>query len=181
MKQLSIPAFYIIVITAFFAIPSCSKKDPPILEPETTFQFNANGIEYEWNGDYNTVGYGSVLIKDTINSVYKLIGSSVNSTGGSGNYLLLSIRAADLSVNTYNITISDSVFAPGPADQVCFLFDNDIPFVSYRVGDFARISITKIHDQYYDGSFSALMTKADSTFEKLNITNGRFKNVKFLE
>ena len=60
------------------------------------------------------------------------------------------------------------------------LFDYGNGYQSTQIGDFGTVRISKIHDGYADGTFVALMTKDDSSFSKLNITNGEFTNLKIV-
>jgi len=59
-------------------------------------------------------------------------------------------------------------------------FEPSRVYYASRIGDFATITITSIHDNNRaDGNFTAELTRlSDST--SVNVTNGRFKNVKIV-
>jgi hypothetical protein len=176
-------AFYILMVAIIHGMTGCSKPDSPdpIVSLKSSFQFKANGVFYEWNSDYQATGFGSVIIKDNYNPVYLLSASPLNGGGIGGKYLILKINANSLTQNTYALTTTDPVSPAGLANHACSLFDNSNAFLSYQTGDFATVVISNIHDEYYDGTFTALLTKDDSSFQKMNITNGEFKNVKILQ
>jgi hypothetical protein len=53
-------------------------------------------------------------------------------------------------------------------------------YSDFEIGDFATITISKLHDGYADGTFLATFSASDGS-AKLNITDGVFKNVKIVK
>lgn len=164
--------FYLLLLTLVFAVSSsgCSKDEslaepqPLILKPSITF--TANGANYIWPAEYA----GILKLND---STYVL--STTRPLSIVDSAFLIMIRTDSLTEGTYKL-INTSPVTPGYGPAGC-LFDNSW-YESTDGGDFATVSVSKIHDDLFDGTFVTLMTKADSSMVKLNITNGEFKNLK---
>ena len=168
MKSIS----YLLLLTWVFALSSsgCSRDEssaepqPINLKPSITF--TANGTNYVWPAEYA----GILKLND---STYVLSATPPMSIVDSA--FLIMIRSDSLTKGTYKL-INTSPVAPGYGPAVCLLENSW--YESTDGGDFATVSVSKIHDDLFDGTFVTLVTKADSSMVKLNITNGEFKNLK---
>lgn len=163
---------------------SCSKTNiTPDITPKATISFTAGGTSYNWiqNDDPYSPAYFSIALwRSSYNGVdgYELSAddhSSVYTLNGFGLYLKM--LTSSLSPTTYTLSnpADLSPFDIGP--HSCSL--RNIFYYANTAGDFATITISKIHDGYADGTFTAKMTLSGTT-TKLNISNGIFKNVKIM-
>ena len=158
---------------------SCSKKKLSSVPP-ATFRFTALGNIIQWDGDRTSGKRGAGITKVTstglnLDSCYYL-SAIYDSTN---NLIMLRFNAPRMAIGTYTLTTTVTTTARSP-DHYCNLGSSS--WGSTTAGDFATVTITKIHDGWYaDGTFSATMTcmVGSTCMSKLVITNGEFHNVEF--
>lgn len=173
-----------IIYFAFIAsILSCT-KDSQQAAPAGTISFTVNGAFYSWSeqNDDSREDFLSMGIYSAGPDAYHF-----NATNEYSLHLHplrmvnLIIQANSLVTNTpftnTNMIANNPSGAPNQISVAnVSIYDPVHYFSGYAVGDFATVTITNIHDNRADGSFSARMTRrSDST--SINITDGVFKNV----
>jgi len=179
----------LLTMAAIFA--SCSKDSSTTPKPQqlnTTFKFTGNGTNVQWNGSSPLSAYpipeGSTIEKITSGTqTFYLLVAQPAGGGIYSPHLYLKIEASNLVSGTYPKTLSTAVNWT-VADNECIMpGGSGIYAATSEVGDFATIIITSIHDNgYADGTFTAKMTTTPiGSYDKLNITNGEFHNVKIVQ
>jgi hypothetical protein len=161
MRRFSIFLLLTIILTS-----GCSKApaDEPV-EPallKSAISFTANGTNYLWPAEHS----GILKLND---SSYVIATDAPFTIVDSAFFII--IRTDSLIAGTYNHTNTGMV---PPGYSLANWIFHDSRYESSNAGDFAIVSVTKIHDDLFDGTFVALLTKADSSMAKLNITNGEF-------
>jgi hypothetical protein len=157
-----------------FVFLGCSKNthQDPVPDPPTQFQFTANGTTYTWNGNKEKLGlYGSII---GCNGSSCLL-SAEPENGGFYQLIAFNIHTQSLSETSYTYTTTVATTL-GFSNDLCGLPQtNNVMYGDFDIGDFATITISKLHDNYADGTFLATFSASDGS-AKLNIT-GVFKNV----
>lgn len=148
---------------------ACSKDESST--PSPSFKFSANGNNYQWEGDQIAKVFTTGAANDTC---YYLTAhdSSFNSIG-------LRFNTNKIALGTYTLTRSITSTAYSPEHS--FRLGN-ASWGSIQAGDFATVTITKIHDGFFvDGTFSARMAcmAGSSCTAGIVISNGEFKNLPF--
>jgi hypothetical protein len=173
-----------IICLAFIAsFISCS-KDSQQSTPTGTVSFIINGALYSWNeqNDDSREDYLTMAIYSAGTGAYRFSATNEYSVH------LHPLRMVYLTMMT-NSLVTNSPFTYSNTTQVdpsypphqisvsnISIYDPVHYYSAYGIGDFATVTITKIHDNRADGTFSARMTRlSDST--SINITDGVFKNV----
>jgi len=143
----------------------------------TEFRFTANGTVYYWNGNKEELKfYGSIIGCN---------GSSCSLTAEPGNggiYQLIAFNIHTPSLSETSYTYTPAVATTSNlANDFCGLPapNNNEMYSDFEIGDFATITISKLHDGYADGIFPATFSASGGS-PKLNITDGVFKNVKIV-
>jgi hypothetical protein len=169
MKRVSILLF-IMWVDAIALLPGCSKDssaqpvEPDVLNP--SIKFTANGQNYSWPSE-------SPGISKANDSSYVITTAPPMSIVDSAFFIV--INADSLIEGTYSST-NTSVVEPGYAPAY-WIFNNSL-YQASETGDYATVTVTKVHNGLLHGTFLALMTTDDSTKSRINITNGVFTNLK---
>lgn len=159
-------ALFMIIIV----VSSCSKDKSSSISPASV-TFTALGNEYRWTGDQITKMYSSDPIRDTC--YYLSARDSMNNT------ISLRINATSFALGTYTFrrAVTTTAYSPELSCQI-----GAVSWGSTHEGDFATVTITKIHDGWLaDGTFSTTMAcmPGNPCPNNLVITNGEFKNLPF--
>lgn len=158
---------FLMMITLF---TSCSKNKSSSIPP-ASFKFTALGNNYSWGGDQIIKVYTTAPIKDTC--YYLSAHDSMN------NSISLRFNTTSIALGTYTLTraVTTTAYSPEHSCQI-----GSSSWGSTNAGDFATVTITKIHDgRFADGFFSTTMAcrAGSSCPNNLVITNGEFKNLPF--
>ena len=151
-------------------VSSCSKNKSSSIPP-ASFKFTALGNNYSWGGDQIIKVFTTDPIKDTC---YYL-----SAHDGMNNSISLRFNATRIAQGTYTLSraVTTTAYSPEHSCQI-----GSSSWGSTHEGDFATVTITKIHDGWLaDGTFSTKMDcRAGSTCPNyLVITNGEFQNLPF--
>ena len=100
--------------------------------------------------------------------------------GGIYQLIAFNIHTPSLSETSYTYTPAVATTS-NLANDFCGLPapNNNEMYSDFEIGDFATITISKLHDGYADGIFPATFSASGGS-PKLNITDGVFKNVKIV-
>ena len=151
-------------------VSSCSKNKSSSIPP-ASFTFTALGTDYSWGGDQITKVFTTDPIKDTF--YYLSAHDRMN------NSISLRFNATRIAPGTYTLSRAVTTTAYSP-EHLCQI--GSISWGSTHAGDFATVTITKIHDGWFaDGTFSTTMAcmAGSSCPNNLVITNGEFQNLPF--
>lgn len=160
-----------------FSFLSCHKSTSSPSNQLLTVGFDANGKSYHW-----TVPCAAGIIT--------LCGPNIDQSNGhlrfgfSGSLsqeLYFFLPGSSLSVNTYTLTLTDTIPSNAATDYL-LIKDDSIDARCVRIGDFVTLTVTNTHDVIRaDGTFSAQMTLPpyDATAKKIVISNGTFRNAAY--
>jgi hypothetical protein len=164
---------------------SCS-KDPTTELMYGSISFSANGSSYSWFEKDPLPGELMIM------SLYS-IGTDIYYLSATNEYssnlqplkrLALTFPATTITPETpYTYTISsadDPAFSPLEIAVANSLSDPVNYYDGVEVGDFATVTITSIHDKRADGRFIAKLRR-ESDGAIVDITNGKFKNIEFVQ
>lgn len=151
-------------------VSSCSKNKSSSIPP-ASFKFTALGNNYSWGGDQIVKVFTTGPIKDTC--YYLSAHDNMN------NSISLRVNATSMALGTYTLTraVTTTAYSPEHRCQI-----GSSSWGSTHAGDFATVTITKIHDGWFaDGFFSTAMfcMVGSSCANNLIITNGEFQNLPF--
>jgi hypothetical protein len=172
---LRITSFAIIVF-----LLSCSKK--PVEPPVGYVSFTANGTSYSWvESTANNDNYLAMYIGGGPGAYYFKASSDDPWTLHPFREVYLTFPAPNLTTTNTPFTLTNTIADP-------YLSPHDIsvsnataydPFNYYhasKIGDYATVTITSVHDNRLDGVFTAQLHRASDS-AVVNITNGTFTNV----
>ncbi|MES2431824.1 MAG: hypothetical protein V4556_12900 [Bacteroidota bacterium] len=172
----------LIIFISMISFISCTKDPPATLVG--TVSFSANGTSYSWteNNDYDSESFMSTSIYASGGDTYHLnISNAFASHSIPFREVFLTFKTASLVTGTpftHANTIADNLYAPHDiAVSPSIGIDQAYLYKASKIGDAATITITSIHGDYADGTFSATLTRA-SDQAVLNITSGNFKNIR---
>jgi hypothetical protein len=173
LRMIRLSLILLVATLVAFVFLGCSKnthQDPvPVPDLPTEFRFTAYGTIFYWNGNIGCNG-----------SICSLAAQPEN--GGLYELIAFSIHTQSLSETSYTYTPAVAT-TWDLANDLCGLpapFNNNVMYSDFEMGDFATITISKLHDGYADGTFLATFSASDGS-AKLNITDGVFKNVKIVK
>lgn len=156
MRTLKIISTFLILIT-FFSLQSCSSDDDAGTQnPDTYIRFTINGTDYEFE-NILTAESSSITLNGNN-------GSSLTDTGDTRIAIWLPI---DVQAGTFDV-------------ESGFDAEYQVSFTSEPLGfdfDFAdsgAIVVTSVSSEYIEGTFTATITKDNTT---LSLTNGSFKGL----
>jgi hypothetical protein len=150
-------------------VSSCRKNKS--LPDAASFNFTALGNNFRWTGDQITKVFTTDPITDTC--YYLSAHDNMN------NSISLRVNATRITPGTYTLTRAVTTTAYSP-EHSCKIGTSW--WGSTHAGDFATVTITKIHDGWFaDGSFSTTIScmVGSSCGNNLITTNGEFKNLPF--
>jgi hypothetical protein len=158
----------LLILAALFF--SCSKNKSPQIPP-SSFKFTALANNYGWTGEQII----KVITTDPINDTCYYLSAH----DGMNNSISLRFNATRIAPGTYTLTRAVTTTAYSP-EHSCRIGSSS--WGSTHAGDFATITITKVHDGWFaDGFFSTKMScmVGSSCANNLIITNGEFQNLQF--
>lgn len=187
-----LPCSYCVYLAALLLFCSCtkSKVSNPTTVINTYLKFTADGYTYQWDGvpgDGNTCYFcGSDLTKTNGNYILRSSDPKNYSNG-----ISLKIQATSLSATSYTLTTTNATSNTNADHKLTIYRSFQVGSSSPRflmaaateTGDFATITISRIHDSIYaDGTFTARITLSPygPTASKLDITSGEFRNLKII-
>jgi hypothetical protein len=180
LRMIRLSLVLLVATPVAFVFLRCSKSthQDPVPDLSTQFQFTANGTIYHWNGNKEELkSYGSII--GCNGASCSLTAEPEN--GGLYQLIAFNIHTQSLSETSYNYTPAVAT-TWNLGNDICGLPapNNNVMYSDFEMGDFATITISKLHDGYADGTFLAAFSASDRS-AKLNITDGTFKNVKIVK
>jgi len=174
-------------ITSFAIIVflfSCSKK--PVAQPVGHVGFTANGTSYSWSEEFKSTAdnYLTMYIGGAPGSYYLNASNDFSATLHPYRKVFLTFVAASLTTNTpftyTNTTTPDPYLIPHEISvSNITIYDPVSLYEASKIGDFATVTITSVHDNRVDGIFTAQLHRASDS-SVVNITNGTFTNVEII-
>lgn len=150
-------------------VSSCSKNKS--FPAAASFNFTALGNNFRWGGNEII----KVVTTDPINDTCYYLSAHDNIN----NSISLRFNATRIALGTYTLSraVTTTAFSPEHSCQI-----GSSSWGSTHAGDFATVTITKIHDGWFaDGYFSTTMScmVGSSCANNMIVTNGEFQNLPF--
>jgi hypothetical protein len=173
-------------ITLFLLIVflfSCSKK--PVETHVGSVSFTANGTSYSWvESAANNDNYLAMYISGGPGAYYFKASSDDPWTLHPFREVYLTFPAPNLTTTNTPFTLTNTIANPYPSPHDISVSNATAydPFNYYnasKIGDYATVTITSVHDNLLDGIFTAQLHRVSDS-SVINISSGAFKNVKVL-